>query len=472
MTEGFDWARLRLWAPAALLALALLAFAAPTPTGLSEPAKRVAVLAVLMALWWILELAPLAVTALLPLLILPLAGVSDLDAVAQAYAHPLIFLFMGGFLLAAAMERWGLHRRLALLALSLAGGRPQALVFAVMAATAFLSLWVSNTATAMVMAPIAASLAAQKEATEFKAALMLGVAFAATIGGMGSLIGTPPNALLAGYLRQAHGIEIGFAEWMRIGLPIVLVLLPVAWLVLTRVSFDLGGASVARLTRPAERLPRISREEVLVAGAMGFAAIAWILRPWIAATLQTTAITDAGVAMAAATALFLIPARGEAGARLLEWRDAQRIRWDVLILFGGGVALANAIGASGLAAALADALSAAQGALPAALLVLVMMVGIVYLGELASNTAMAAIFIPIAGAVAAGLGGDPLTLALPVALAASLGFMLPVATPPNAIVFGTGAVTAGQMLRAGAILDVVSIVLVYAMATVLGPVLF
>lgn len=466
-------------APAAYVALlisALTLLLAPTPEGMSEEAWRVAIVALLMAAWWMLEAAPLAATALLPIVLFPFLGVRDLAETASAYANPLIFLFLGGFMLAAAMERWELHRRVALAVIAVAGGGPRVMILAVMGATAFLSLWISNTATAMVMTPIAASLAraprgGDPAAREIDAALMLGVAYAATIGGMGSLIGTPPNALLAGHLQSAHGIEIGFGEWMLIGVPIVAALLPLAWLMLTRIAFQVPSAAPPPPRAPAPLSP-LTREQALVAIVLTAAAAAWIARPWLAAALEAPALSDAGIAVAAAVFLFLCPARGgaEGGGRLLEWDDLKNLRWDVLILFGGGLALADAIAASGLADWL-SAVVAQMRALPTALVVLVMMVAIVYLGELASNTAMAAVFLPIATAIAVGAGLGPMELALPVALAASLGFMLPVATPPNAIVYGSGRVTGAQMIRAGAPLDVLSILVVYLFAIILGPLL-
>jgi sodium-dependent dicarboxylate transporter 2/3/5 len=459
---------------------------------MSEEARRAAVIAALMAFWWVSEPIPLAATALLPIAAFPLAGIANLETTAQSYAHPLILLFLGGFMLAAAMERWQLHRRIALGAVVVSGRKPRALVLAMMLATAFVSLWVSNTATAMVMVPIAASLLsarrseqtgssngeahphacgeARQEEDAFGAALILGIAFSATIGGMGTLIGTPPNALFAAVMEKSYGVSIGFGQWMLIGLPIVLVLIPITWLVLTRIAFRVPDAELPAAAFPAAP-ETMSRGERFVAVVLAATAVAWIFRPWLSKLLGTAALSDAGIAITAALVLFLMPERWVGSRALLEWDDVKGIRWDVLILFGGGLALADAIGSSGLADWIGSRVGGLRG-LPVAGLVLVMMVVVVYLGELASNTAVAAMFLPIAGAASYGLGAHPLDLALPVALAASLGFMLPVATPPNAIAYGTGAVTARQMLRAGAILDVISIFVVYAAAMTLGPVIF
>lgn len=340
-----------------------------------------------------------------------------------------------------------------------------------MAVTAFFSMWVSNTATAMMMLPIGQSVVAAFQAAGrtgdyrdlrgFSAALMLAIAYAASIGGMGTLIGTPPNALFAGFMRETYGIEIGFAEWMAAAMPVVAVLLPLTWVVLTRVAFRFALAPLpGNCGTPAGSMSRAERTVAILLCAV---AAGWMLRPAIDGLVPGLHLSDAGIAMVAAIALFVLPSGAPDRAPLLTWDDAARLPWGVLILFGGGIALAKAITASGLAAWLGDVLSGLE-ALPLVAIVVTVAVVVVYLGELASNTAMAAIFLPIAGAVAIGLGHDPVTLALPVALAASVGFMLPVATPPNAIVFASGTVSARQMLRAGFILDLVGIAVVVAVA--------
>lgn len=468
-----------------------LAFLVPLPEGLSEEARRAALIGIFMALFWMTEAMPLPATALIPLVGFPLAGVSDFDAVARAYAHPLIFLFLGGFMLAAAMQRWQLHQRLAHYALGISGPNLGNQVLAMMSSTAFLSLWISNTATAMVMMPIGLSIVSatrhqritadqdcsepsflvgpQKQSDPFGAALMLGIAFSATIGGMGSLIGTPPNALFAGFVEKTYGISIGFGHWMVFGLPIVAVLLPITWLLLTRVFFRLPSVSPSAV-RVQIKEP-LSRGQSIVAAVLVITALAWVIRPLFSQWLGISGLTDAGIAILAALALFALPGKFADGQALLTWDDVQTIRWDVLILFGGGLALADAVSSTGLAEWIGAGTAKLRG-LPIMALVLVMMVVIVYLGELASNTAMAAIFLPIAGAASFGLELNPLTLVLPVALAASLGFMLPVATPPNAIIYGSGAVSSQDMLRSGAALDVISIVIVFVFAMLLGPIVF
>jgi len=450
---------------------------APAPSGLGDAEWSVVAIGVLMVVWWVTEAIPLAATALVPVVFLPLLGVKQIDEAAQPYAHPLIILFLGGFLIAKALEKWELHRRIASILMRIGPGGPAGLIGSLMAATAFLSMWISNTATAMVMVPIAQSIIQslrQKDVpvrglNEFAAALMLAIAFSATIGGMATLIGTPPNALLAGYMQSSHGIDIGFGTWMMLGLPVALVLLPMTWLILTRLLFDVGqidkGATRDLLNNAptmSEGLPLGAR---LTAGVVTLAAIALVLRPFLQNLLPSVPLSDAGIAMGAALLLFVIPA-GD-GGKLLDWNQAQTIRWDVLILFGGGLALAAVIDDSGISLALGNLFSS-FGTLPLPLVILLTMAAIVLIGELASNTAMAAVFLPIAGATAVGLGSAPLDLVLPVGLAASLGFMLPVATPPNAIAYGSGEVSSQQMLKAGAVLDVISILVVYTIAVTIG----
>jgi len=455
---------------------------APLPPGMPAPAGAVAALAALMAIWWMTEALPLAATALLPIVVLPLLAQAPIEAVTPAYAHPLIFLFLGGFFIARALERWHLHRSLALYLARIGGGGPSALVGALMVATALLSMWISNTAAALVMVPIGQLVVRQRRPdlsddaseTDFAAAMMLGIAFSASIGGMATLIGTPPNALFAAFLQKSYGIEIGFARWMAIGLPVTLTLLPVTWLILTRLAFRVPRhfETQPEIDRGAPDIqPPLSKPAKTAALVILLAALALVFRPALQGLAPGLPLSDSGIAMTAALVLFATPARWSDRTMLLTWDDVHTIRWDVLILFGGGLALASAIDESGLSRWIGSGFEA-LGHWPLALTVLAAMVVVVYLGELASNTAMAAVFLPVAGAAAAALGQPPMTLLLPVALAASLGFMLPVATPPNAIVFGSGDVSAAQMLKAGAILNVAGIVVVYVIATLLGPMVF
>jgi sodium-dependent dicarboxylate transporter 2/3/5 len=440
----------------------------PPPTGLSDMAWLACGLALTMALWWVTEALPLATTALLPLAAAPLLGIANLGDVAASFAHPLIILFLGGFLLAKAIEKSALHGRLAYTLLSVAGRRPDRILAAIMMTTAFLSLWISNTASAMVVAPIAAAIAAsQTDRPRFATALMLGVAFAATIGGMGSLIGTPPNAIFAAHVGETYGITVGFAKWAAIGVPAAFVLLVCAWLVLARLTPGLEGGDLSKDFGQKRDAMSIAERRVAIVAAL--TALAWISRPLLEWLLPALSVTDAGIAILAALTLFVL-SDGK-GERLLDWKTAATLRWDVLILFGGGLALARILDQTGLALWIGGRVLMIEH-LPELVLLLTIAALIVYLGELASNTAMAAIFLPIAGAVATSLNVDPLMFMLPVALSASVGFMLPVATPPNAIVFANPSVSRIDMLRAGAPLDVIGILVCVGISYTLGSVFF
>ena len=425
-------------------------------------------LALVMALWWLTEALPLPATALLPLAVAPILGIAALEDTARSYSDPLVILFLGGFLIAKAIEKSSLHRRLAGVLLRLAGTSPRQVLAAIMICTAFLSLWISNTASAMVVAPIAAAIASsQRDHPDFGTTLMLGVAFSATIGGMGSLIGTPPNAIFASYVSTTYGLNVGFAQWAAVGMPVALVLLLLAWLVLVWVSPRLGKKALTMsYGRQQAGMQTAERRVAIVAG---LTALAWLSRPLIEWLIPMIALSDAGISMLAALALFMIP-DGENG-RLLDWDTAGSLRWDVLILFGGGLALAGIIQQSGLADWIGSSVQLIAH-WPELTVLFVIAALIVYVGELASNTAMAAIFLPIAGAVATGLGTDPVAFILPIALAASIGFMLPVATPPNAIVFANHAVTRSNMLRAGAPLDVIALFITVGAGSILGPLVF
>lgn len=469
---------------AGILVLALT-LAAPAPAGLPEAGWRVLGLAMLMALWWSTEPVPIGVTSLMPLILLPLLGIADFGQAAAPYSNPLIFLFLGGFLLAAAIHRWGLHRRMAHAAVRTFGAAPRRLVLGFMAATGFMSMWISNTSAVVLMLPVATSVIVALENTQgagdrhtrrFAQALLLGLAYGASIGGMGTLIGTPPNALLAGYLLERHGIDLSFAAWSLLALPLVVVFLPLGWLALTRLVFrfpaDLGGAGegkalLASLGGPGP-LGTAERRAGLVFVA---AASLWILRPLMNRVPGLEGLTDSGIALACGAVLFLIPAgRGPQARFLLSWTEAQQIPWQVLILFGGGLSLASAMEASGLAEWLGAVLGG-LGALPALAFLAVLVTTVVLLTELASNTAAVAALLPIVATIAAGTGIDVLTVSVALTISASCAFMLPVATPPNALVFASGHVTAAAMIRAGIVMNLIAIVLVTAASWLLVPLL-
>lgn len=439
--------------------------------GMSAPAWRTAAVGVLMALWWVTEAVPISATALLPLVLFPLLGIAGMNAAAAPYANPVIFLFFGGFILAAAFERSGLHRRLALAVIAAVGTRPDRIVGGFMLAAGLISMWVSNTATVLMLLPLVNSLLRRLRsdadaatpsapAGEFEKALLLGIAYAATIGGLGTLIGTPPNALLAGFVAQTHGARIGFLDFMLVGVPLVAVGLPITWFVLTRLTFRVRGSDSAlnseTLAAERRRLGPTSRHEVFVSIVAGATAAAWIAQPWLSRVVP--GLTEAGISVACALVLLVTPLDRK-WTRVIDWQAAERIPWGVLVLFGGGLSLAAAIQDNGLAQWIGQSVSGLR-AFPPFVLILLIATVITFLGELTSNTATAAVFLPIASSLALGAGVSPLLLTVPAALAASIGFMLPVGTPPNAIVFASGRLTIPEMARAGFLLDLLFILLV------------
>jgi sodium-dependent dicarboxylate transporter 2/3/5 len=453
---------------------------APVPAGLSASGWAVAALGIWMAIWWATEAVPLFATALLPLLFLPLLGVSDLNAAAAPFANPIVFLLFGGFLIALAVERWDLHRRIAFHIILRVGNRPLNLVGGVMLATAALSMWISNTATTVMMLPIATALIAVilpadkdhgRDGTNFAAAMMLGVAYAASIGGMATLIGTPPNALTASYVNQAFGIKVSFAEWMAIGVPISVTLLAAAFLILTRVSLPFSVALASTKQHVVADMLRemgpMSVPEKRVATVFLIAVAAWILAPLI---LHLTGIdlTDPGIAIAAVVALCAIPAGGGNRTSLLDLATARKVPFDILILFGGGLSLAQAMESSGLALWIGHGLSFLHF-MPLIVLLAGVAVLVIFVSELMSNTATAAAFLPIAGSVAIGADLPPLLIAMALGLAASGAFMLPVGTLPNALVFGTGYIPLPRMLHAGFYLNLASATIITVALTLAAP---
>jgi len=441
------------------------------PGDMSVDAWQVAALTLLMATWWVTEAIPIPVTALLPVGLLPLLGAVDINAAAAPYANPLIFLFLGGFVIALALQRWNLHRRIALLILAAAGQRLEHLVAGFMAATAGLSMWVSNTATAALMLPIGISVlvlledqsVTEEEGRNFALALLLGIAFAANIGGMATLIGTPPNALLAGFLAEHHGLRIGFAQWMAVGLPVALILLVACWWVLCRWVFPLPRRPMEGIgeliQQQRETLGPLTGPERRVAVVFIAVALAWLTRPLLDGMMPGITLTDPGIAILGALTLFLLPAGGGRGENLLHWDATRQLPWGVLVLVGGGLSLGAAIGSSGLSDTVATALGGLS-ALPVWAMVMMVALTAMLLSHVTSNTATAATLLPLAAALAVSLGEHPLLLTVPVALAASCAFMLPVATPPNAIVFGSGRIAVPDMVRAGWRLSLISLLVV------------
>lgn len=464
--EGRDQP-LRWWALLPGPALFAVTLLGPAPDGFQGLAWPVLGLAAWMACWWALEAVPLPATALLPLAIVPLLGFAEPASILSEYANSAIFLILGGFLVALAMERCGLHKRIAYGIVARVGEQPRRLVLGVMIATALLSMWVSNTSTTLMMLPVATSVAtllAQETASDdarsvgnFRAAMTVSVAYAATIGGLGTLIGTPTNALVQGFAARNLGIDLSFGDWLLFGLPTVCVLLPLAWWVLVRVAlpFELRpSASSAVLVRDSLRgLGPMSSAERRVALVGACAAMAWVLRPLLDDLPGFERLNDTVIAIAAGLSLFLLPSGPGSHNALLDVGSFRRVPWDVLLLFGGGLALAATIQASTLSDTIGAAL-ATLGGWPLFALVALVVAVLVLWTELNSNVAAAATFLPVLAALAAATQHDALSLLAPAAMAASAGFMLPVGTPTNAIVFATGQISLRQMLRAGAWIDV------------------
>ncbi len=463
--------------PAALVATLIL----PAPDGLSPEGWRTAGAALLMAVLWITESLPIPVTALLPLLLFPALGLGDVREAAAPYANPIIYLFLGGFVIALAMQRWHLHRRLAIALIGAMGTRPRRIVLGFLLSSALISMWVSNTATAMMILPIASSVllllpreaGARASLRGFDTALMLSVAYGATTGGMATLIGTPPNALLAAYASSTYQLELGFGRWMLLGVPVMLAALPIVYVVLTRVSFRLGDVEVpgmaALIARERAGLGPLSRPELSVAIVFTATALAWVFQPLIARAAPL--VSDTTIAIAGAVAMFLIPVDARRGRFLMDWASTRTLPWEVLLLFGGGLSLAGQIERHGVSRYLGGLADGLGGVPDLAVLCLVTFL-ILMLTELTSNTATAATFLPIVAATAVSLGQNPLLFLIPAALASNCAFMLPVGTPPNAIVFGSGAVTLPQMARAGFLLNVALVPVIVGLVLLLGPWVF
>lgn len=431
------------------------------PDGLSQEGWYTAAIAILMAVWWTTEVIPIPATAMLPLILFPLFNISGISATAAPYANPMIFLFLGGFILAIGMQEWGLHRRIALNIIYVIGSKPKSIILGFMVSTAFMSMWVSNTAATMMMLPIALSVIQLTKNMEhnahdtlqysnFAVALMLSIAFAANVGGLGTVIGTPTNALLIGFVDESYGVEISFVQWMLVGIPLVLFGMPVIYFSLTFITFPVRFRSLPGgkeyIGREVEKLGSFTRGEIMVALIFGFTAMLWMTRPLIESWLP--GLSDAGIAIFGALLLFLTPMNVKTGKFLLDWKAASKLPWGILILFGGGLTLAGAIQRTGLAEWIGGYF-VGLSFLPFVIVIFIVTGVVIIFTNLASNSATAAAFLPVMGSVAIGMGEDPLQLAIPVAVAASCAFMFPVATPPNAIVYGSGVMTIPQMVKAG-----------------------
>lgn len=450
-----------------LFILALVFF---QPEGMSTEARAILAATLWIATWWITEAVPIAATSLLPIVLFPLSGGLALGDTSKAYGHPLIFLFLGGFFIAAAIEKWGLHKRIALNIIKLVGSEPARLVLGFMLATALLSMFISNTATAVMMMPIGVAVAMQvarqgRRQPGFEKALMLGIAYAASIGGVATIIGTPPNLVFVGVLEETFQSKITFLQWMLIGLPISAVLLLLCWIYLTRLAFRIQDASLPgsreEIQRQLKALGPISFEEKWVLAVFSLTAVAWISRSFLLDKLLP-GIDDTIIAMAGASVLFVIPSRREGvtdNRRLLDWASAVQIPWGIILLFGGGLALAEGFTNSGLAVWLGQQLGMLRG-LPVLALLFAVVLGVNFLTEVTSNVATVSMILPILASIAGGIGAPPVLLMLGATFAGSCAFMLPVATPPNAVVFGSGFLSIPDMVRAGIWMNLVSTIVV------------
>jgi len=463
-------------------ALCLLLLLIGPQGGLSEAAWRTAAVGSWMAIWWATEARPVGVTAFLPLILFAPLGISTLKGAASHYANPIIYLYLGGFLIALAMQRWDLHKRIALMLLTVSGTNGRSLVGGFMLTAALLSMWMTNTSTTMMLLPIVSSVIAviadtvkdidDKERSNFSLCLLLGTAFGATIGGVATLVGTPPNAFLAAFLADNYGIEISFARWMLVGVPVTVVMLPLCWLALTRlvypISFETSKETKDLLQQLKQSLGPPTSAEWRVGIVFLCVVVSWMSRPWLSKFLPLDGVSDPGIVMTAAFAMFLIPSGGKNTLRLLNWQQTKELPWEILILFGGGLSLAAAVSETGLAHWLGASL-VPLGTFGIAAIVVGAVILVIFLTELTSNLATTATLLPVMAALAIELGVSPITLTVPVALAASCAFMLPVATPPNAIVFGSGMITIPQMAKAGFVMNMVGIVLLSLVALFLAP---
>lgn len=466
------FARVGFVAGPAVFALLLLA---PVPAGMPEAALQTAAITAWTAIWWITEPIPVPATSLLPLVLLPATGARTPAEAAAGFGNPLIFVFLGGFMMALAVERWDLHRRVALAVLTTIGGSPARITLGFMVATAFLSMWISNTATTMLMVPMALAVATRvsaghdsRQTAPFAIGLMLAVAYASSIGGIGTLIGTPSNIVLAG-VAETMGRQVDFARWMMFAVPPAALSLVLVWLYLTRFAFPTSGLTIddAMLHAERETLGPLGVPERRVAIVGLTVAVAWVTRPFLLAPLLPV-VDDAVIAVTGALVMFALPAGAGDDRRLLDWSTMDRMPWGLLLLFGGGLGIADAFAGTGLAAWIGDQVGALEN-LPPFLVVVLVVVAILMLTEVTSNVAVAGMFLPVLAAVGTALDMDPLQLMIPAAVASSCAFMLPVATPPNAIVYGTGLVPLRTMARVGLVLNIGSVLLIAPLSYLVLP---
>ena len=457
----------------------------PPPETMPLSAWHTAIAAILMAIWWCTEAVHVSVTAIVPLAIFPLLGIGDIKTVAAPYANPIIYLFMGGFVIALAVEKWDLHKRIALTILTSVGKSGPAIVGGFMLASAIISMWVMNTSTTLMLLPIGVSVVkiVSESADElndtqkhnFQLAVLLGIAYSATIGGMATIVGTAPNAFFVGFMKENGFTEIGFGQFMLVGFPLTLVMLPLAWFAITHIVFPIkfstSDATRNHLFKLRADLGLMSIAEKRVSVVFASAAFLWMTRPLLNMLSIFSGLSDAGIAMIAATILFLIPSANKNDPYLMKWETMSKLPWGLLILFGGGLSLASSVAQTGLADWIGESLVVLGGA-GTIVLVIVITTLIAFLTELTSNTATTGTFLPVVAALAIGISVDPLIFALPATLAASCAFMLPVATPPNGIVYGSGYIRIPEMVKAGFVLNIIGIAVLSILALIVAPIVF
>jgi sodium-dependent dicarboxylate transporter 2/3/5 len=422
-----------------------------------------------MITWWVTDATPMAVAALLPVVTFPVLGILGLDQVTATYASPIIFLFMGGFFIALGLEEHGLHKRISLNLIKLTGTSANGIILGFMLATGFLSMWISNTASTIMMLPIASTVISllnrtvndKKGFSLFSLSLMLGIAYSANIGGIATIIGTPPNLVFAGYAKELLNIEIDFSRWMLIGIPISTTILMLTFLLLTQVLYrnKLGKMASASVIIDSElkNLGIMSREEKMVASVFGITAFMWIFKLPINSLLGIEALNDTVTAIIGGILMFVLPVNLKKGIGLLPWEATRRLPWGILLLFGGGMTLAKAMESTGLINIIADLV--AQNPMSSILTYLILIGSMLFLTELMSNVALATMYIPVAIGIAKGLAIDPLLLTIPMAIAASCAFMMPISTPPNAIVFSSGHIRMKHMITTGFALNIISVII-------------
>tara|TARA_Y100001936_G_scaffold94227_1_gene92744 strand:+ start:541 stop:1977 length:1437 start_codon:yes stop_codon:yes gene_type:complete len=456
----------------------------PSPEGLNPTAWTVAAIAVLMAVWWATEAIPVAVTALLPLALFPLLGITSFEEAAVPYANKNIYLFLGGFILALGIESSGLNKRIALKMIIAVGSSGASLIGGFMLVAALISMWVMNTSTTLMLLPIGLAVCAvmadtipgltEKQKKDFDTALLLGIAYAATIGGMSTLIGTAPNIVFSSFMQDTYGVEISMLNWMMLGVPLAAVLLLGAWISLTKyvfkINFEASSESKLELKKILNEMGDLSKDEIRISIIFGLAVFAWVFRKLLVNFELFSGLTDAGIAIIAAILIFMTPSATKKGD-LLKWEKSKDLPWGLLILFGGGLSLAAQISSSGLGIWIGESLIVLS-TIPPILLILAVATLIIFLTEITSNVTTTTTFLPVFGGVAIAIGILPVSLTIPVCLAASCAFMLPVATPPNAIVYGSNKFTIATMMRAGIALNIIGILVVTLFSYFLAPLIF